>query len=193
MVEVFKPSEKALKLYVVYLLVGLAPLVVFGSVASWVVYVNAPGLLPVVLAVIFAPLTAAALLYVYWAFNYVKSLVYELGDEEVVVRRGVWWKMVHTVPYSRVMSVDVVQGPISRFLGIASVDVHTAGYTGYAGGAAGPGTRRAEASMLHVDNAGELREKVLARVRGRRLFETGDLGAEMLEELRTIRRLLSRP
>ncbi|MCS7094261.1 MAG: hypothetical protein NZ988_00410 [Thaumarchaeota archaeon] len=52
---------------------------------SWVVYVNAPELLLVLLAVIFATLTAVALLYVYWTFNYVKSLVYELNDEDVVM------------------------------------------------------------------------------------------------------------
>lgn len=46
------------------------------------------------------------------------------------------------------MSVDVIQGPISRRFGVGSVHVHTAGYTGPAGGTAGPGARGAEADLF---------------------------------------------
>jgi len=84
------------------------------------------------------------------------------------------------------MSVDVAQGPISRKLGIATVDIYTAGYTGVAGGAAGPRGRRAEASSIHVSNFADLRESVLSIVRGRPLFAAtvSDVGAQMLSELR---------
>jgi len=61
----------------------------------------------------------------------VLSIRYELA-EEVRVRRGVWWKMKHTVPYSRVTSVDIIQ---VRFPGIwlATVDVYNGCYTGTRG------------------------------------------------------------
>lgn len=113
-----------------------------------------------------------------------------LAAEEVRVERGVWWKFKHTVPYSRVMSVDTVQGPISRHFGIGTVDVYTAGYTGVAGGGGGPRTRRAEATIMHIPNFMEVREHILQRVRHRPLFGTD--AAQMLEELRRIREILEK-
>jgi len=92
------------------------------------------------------------------------------------------------------MSVDITQGPISRRLGIATVDIYTAGYTGVSGGTGGPRSRRAEASIIHVSNFADVRENVLSIVRGKPLFATmvSDVNTEMLSELRKIRELLEK-
>ncbi len=73
------------------------------------------------------------------------------------------------------------------------MDVHTAGYTGQAGGTAGPGTRRVETSLIHVTNPEEVREKILGRVRMRLLFVQGADRTleEILRDLRQIREILS--
>jgi uncharacterized membrane protein YdbT with pleckstrin-like domain len=99
--------------------------------------------------------------------------------------------MKHTVPYARVMSVDIIQGPLSRSLGLATVDIYTAGYTGAAGGTGSPGRRRAEASIMHVSDFAETRENILQIVRGRPLFATSasDTTTDMLSELRKMREL----
>jgi len=75
------------------------------------------------------------------------------------------------------------------------VHVHTAGYTGPAGGTAGPGMRGAEAVIWGVPNFVEIRDAILNSVRGRPLFappgvKARDLGPEILEELRKIRKAL---
>ncbi|MEM4246681.1 MAG: PH domain-containing protein, partial [Candidatus Bathyarchaeia archaeon] len=127
---------------------------------------------------------------VYWISKYYDSIWFALEKDEVVVERGVWWKMKHVVPYSRIMSVDVIQGPISRRFGIGSVQVHTAGYTGPAGGSAGPGTRGAEAAIWGIQNFSEVRDTIIGMVRGRPLFGAAgqpEIGLEILEELRKIR------
>ncbi|MGQ9760113.1 MAG: PH domain-containing protein [Candidatus Methanomethylicaceae archaeon] len=49
--------------------------------------------------------------------------------------------MRHAVPFSRIMSVDTIQGPISRRLGVGTVDIYTAGYTGRSGGGGEPRSR----------------------------------------------------
>jgi hypothetical protein len=105
--------------------------------------------------------------------------------------------MRHAVPFSRVMSLDTIQGPLSRRLGIGTVDIYTAGYTGVSGGTGGPGTRRAEASIVHVTDFIELRERILRIAGGRPLFSTPkaafeDTGQQMLSELREIKELLSK-
>ncbi|MEM1582720.1 MAG: PH domain-containing protein [Candidatus Bathyarchaeia archaeon] len=121
-------------------------------------------------------------------------MYFALNRDEVVVERGVWWKMRHTVPYSRIMSVDIIQGPISRMFNVGSVHIHTAGYTGPFGGSAGPGVRGAEAVIWGVQNFNEVREMVLSMARGRPLFAEAapDISQEILTELRRIREALEK-
>jgi len=190
----FKPHPNMVKLYSYYLLILITPIVIGGFIAIWLVYIFDPALTYIPAAAIFIPLAVIAGFISYWIPRYYRSISYQLTRDEVVVERGVWWRFKHTVPYARVMSVDVAQGPISRMLGIATVDVYTAGYTGVAGGSGGPGSRRAEASIIHVSNFADLRESVLSVVRGRPLFAApvSDVSAEMLSELRKIRELLEK-
>ena len=149
---------------------------------------------------LFIPLTvtlAVVLFTAYWIPKYFSSISYILGEEEVTVERGVWWKMKHVVPYARVMSVDIIQGPISRRFGVGSVHVHTAGYTGPAGGTAGPGTRGAEATIWGVPNFVDVRNMIIDVVRERPLFTlprppAHDLGSEILQELREIKAALQK-
>jgi len=190
----FKPHPNMVRLYSYYLLILITPIVIGGFIAIWLVYIFEPALTYIPAAAIFIPLAVIAGFISYWIPRYYRSISYQLTSDEVVVERGVWWRFKHTVPYARIMSVDVAQGPISRMLGIATVDVYTAGYTGVAGGTGGPGSRRAEASIVHVSNFADLRESVLSVVRGRPLFAApvSDVSAEMLSELRKMRELLEK-
>ncbi len=191
MEEMFKPHPNMVLLYRIYFALVAVPIAVCGVITSWLVYLFEPTYLYVSVLAFFAPIIAALCFILYWSSRYYSSINFRLTGDEVVVERGVWWRFKSTVPYARIMSVDIVQGPISRRLGIATVDGHTAGYTGVAGGTAGPGSRRAEASLIHIPNYAEVREKVLSAVRGRPLF-TSTVSGDMLVELRRIRELLER-
>jgi len=190
----FKPHPNMVRLFDYYLLMAMLPLVIIGLVATSLVYILDPQYFYVPAVSFFIPVAVIASFVFYWIRRYYESIHYRLTHDEVVVEHGVWWKMKHTVPYARVMSVDVIQGPLSRSLGIATVDIYTAGYTGVAGGTAGPGSRRAEASIVHVSDFAEIRENILRIVRGKPLFATtaGDTSTEMLSELRKMRELLEK-
>jgi len=190
--EVYKPHPNMVLLYRIYILFFVIPLALCGIVVSWLVYVFEPAYVLVPITAFFALIIVAVCFVFYWSSRYYKSITFHLTSDEVVVERGVWWRVKSTVPYARVMSVEVVQGPISRRLGIATVDIYTAGYTGAAGGTAGPKSRRAEASLIHISNYAEVREKVLSLVRGRPLFGVSGVTADMLTELRRIRELLEK-
>jgi membrane protein YdbS with pleckstrin-like domain len=190
----FKPHPNMVRLFDYYLLMAMLPLVIIGLVATSLVYVFDPQYFYVPAVSFFIIVAVIASFVFYWIGRYYESIHYRLTHDEVVVEHGVWWKMKHTVPYARVMSVDVIQGPLSRRLGIATVDIYTAGYTGVAGGTGGPGSRRAEASIVHVSDFAEIRENILRIVRGKPLFATtaGDTSTEMLSELRKMRELLEK-
>lgn len=196
--EKFKPHPNLKGVYTVYLLLVAIPVLIGVVLPIWAVFTFEPQIWRTAWPFTFIPLigTLAVFSFVaYWIPKYYDSISYVLGKDEVVVERGVWWKMKHVVPYSRVMSVDVIQGPISRGFGLGSVHVHTAGYTGPAGGSAGPGTRGAEAVIWGVSNFTEIRDTIINMVRGRPLFGTAgapDTSLEILEELRKIRKAVEK-
>ena len=199
----FAPHPNLKKIYYTYLAIIAAPSLIATLLPIWAVYTFAPDVWQKGWAIfipLFIPLiiVLVSLSFVaYWISKYYGSISYSLKEDEVMVERGVWWKMRHVVPYARVMSVDIVQGPISRRFGVGSVQVHTAGYTGRRGGTAGPGARGAEAAIWGVPNFVEIRDVIIGLVRGRPLFgmprvAAPDIGSEMLKELKKIRKAVEK-
>lgn len=196
--EKFTPHPNLKKVYMIYLSLAAIPMLVATILPIYAVLAFAPEMWREAWACTFIPLIVVLIILgfvAYWIPKYYDSISFVIDKEEVIVNRGVWWKMKHVVPYSRVMSVDVIQGPISRRFGIGSVHVHTAGYTGPAGGTAGPGTRSAEATIWGIPNFVEIRDTIIEMVRGKPLFGVGvasDISAEILEELRKIRKAVEK-
>lgn len=77
----------------------------------------AVGATGVVLAVLWPPVR-----YRSWGFA--------VRDDDVVIRRGVWWRTMSIVPHARIQHVDTTHGPLERSLGLASVVLYTAGTVG---------------------------------------------------------------
>jgi len=128
----------------------------------------------------------------YWIPKYYDTLKYKLTQNEMVWRRGVWFRKTGIVPYNRITNIDIEQGPISRALGIGSLKIQTAGYSGAGGRSGKPAEIRIE-GVVHFE---ELRETIMVFVRGRKqvgttgTFETG--GDSVLGELVKIRKLLEK-
>jgi membrane protein YdbS with pleckstrin-like domain len=106
---------------------------------------------------------------------YYRSIEYEMGEEELVVRRGIITKSETTVPYRTVTNIDIKRGPLDRLLGIGGLHIHTAGYSGQ--------ENSAEATLVGLrDHKGMLAElrAALHRYRAR----TGPaVGVDEVEEL----------
>lgn len=77
----------------------------------------------------------------------VRALGYLERDEDLVIARGIMFRTINTVPFGRVQSVDISQGPVERRYGLARLTVSTAGSA-----AAGSlhGLPKAEAERLRV-------------------------------------------
>ena len=87
---------------------------------------------------------------------YYRSISYELGDEEIVVRKGIITHTVQTVPYRTVTNLEVKRGPLDRMLGLGGVAVHTAGYSQQS---------TAEASLVGLDDHDQVAERIYAALR----------------------------
>ncbi|WP_255195916.1 PH domain-containing protein [Halorarius litoreus] len=59
-----------------------------------------------------------------------RAWLYEVRDDSLFLRRGVFTRVRTVVPYVRIQHVDVSEGPFERALGLASVVVYTAGSRG---------------------------------------------------------------
>jgi uncharacterized membrane protein YdbT with pleckstrin-like domain len=106
---------------------------------------------------------------------------YLVTDRSLRIREGVWTTHERTMSFANVQNLEVRQGPLNRLLGIASLEVRSAG-----GGSAhssakqggGTGDDLHVAYFRGVDNAAEIRDLILARLRTLRGSGLGDLDEE---------------
>lgn len=62
-----------------------------------------------------------------WPAVAYRRIRYRVDTGGIVIRRGVFWRNVTTVPRARIQHTDVNRGPIARRYGLATLVVHTAG------------------------------------------------------------------
>ena len=100
------------------------------------------------LPVVIALAAVIAVLYV-WAWiligRRVRSFAYTERANDLLVTSGILFRRLVVVPYGRMQLVDVKAGPIDRWFGIASVQLHTAAATT---DAQIPGLEPADAAVL---------------------------------------------
>ncbi len=125
---------------------------------------------------------------------YYRSLSYEIGADEVVMRVGVITKSIKHVPFRTITNLKVNRDPFDRLLGLGTLEVQTAGMGGQSG---------AEESLVGLAAVQEVYEQVAAAVRSFRAAMGPTAAAEepgpelpapvqraILEELRLIRAAL---
>lgn len=95
-------------------------------------------------------------IFAYWTKLYYESMWYELHDDEMRWKRGVWFRTTGIVPYNRITNLDLKQGPVMRWLNISTLSIQTAGYSGQA---------VPEIRIEAIEHAEELRELVRSLVR----------------------------
>ena len=103
---------------------------------------------------------------------------YMISDRAIRIREGIITVREKTIALANIQNTVVKQGPLQRYLGIADVEVRTAGGGSDSAGHQGKGGQIGE--PLHVgyfrgvDNAAEIREIILAGVRRHRDSGLGD-------------------
>lgn len=75
----------------------------------------------------------------------VRSIGYQLRQDDLLFRRGIMWQRFVAVPYGRMQLVDINRGPIARWLGLSELKFVTAAA---AAGVTIPGLTEEEAEKL---------------------------------------------
>lgn len=175
-----KPSPNMIKLYHIYMLLGISI-----GVLSWALplaLVMPRELLPIYLALILIPLLIIILVYMYWIRKYYNSIIYRIEEDKVVSVRGVWWIRESSIPFSKVNNVVITQGPLQRLLNLMNIGVHTA--------AMGLARPEVMLSNLSPDMARKVRAMILERAKVLTEERRKSLEEQILEELRNIRNTL---
>ncbi len=97
---------------------------------------------------------------------------YVLSERSMRLRRGVWNITEVTITFENVQNVKVKSGPMQRAFGISNVIVETAG-SGGGGGEHQPAITN-KGLIEGVDNAHEIRDLIMSRVRASRSTGLGD-------------------
>lgn len=80
--------------------------------------------------VAYAVLAVAVLAWVWWLIGRrVRSFGYAERDDDLLAVSGILIRRLVIVPYGRMQMVDLRAGPIDRWLGISTVQLHTAAAT----------------------------------------------------------------
>jgi hypothetical protein len=95
---------------------------------------------------VYVGLAAGVLVWSWWIIGRrVRSFGYTERDDDLLVVSGILVRRLVIVPYGRMQMVDLTAGPIDRWLGISTVQLHTAAATT---DATIPGLLPAEAAAL---------------------------------------------
>jgi membrane protein YdbS with pleckstrin-like domain len=87
----------------------------------------------------------------------VRSIGYQLRDDDLLFRRGIMFLRFVAVPYGRMQLVDINRGPVDRFLGLSELRFVTAAAST---GVTIPG--------LEAADADDLRDRLVALAESRR-------------------------
>ena len=103
---------------------------------------------------------------------------YIVTDRSLRIRYGLLAVREMTMAFANIQQITLRQGPLQRLLGIADLEVRTAGGGGQAAGAHGGGQGDGASGHLGffrgVENAAEVRDLILARLRQWRDTGLGD-------------------
>jgi len=182
-VRTIRPSEGFLQYLKFLFWIALIPGDVL-PVVAWAAIGFAVPILGVLLAPLFVALMILPDVFAYVGIHLrYDTTWYVLTDRSLRIRRGIMTIQETTISFENVQNVEVRQGPVQRFFGIADVIVQTAG-----GGASQHGKGQAGAAQsLHtgvlqgLDDADAVRNQILVRVERTRAAGLGDEHPHHLE------------
>lgn len=116
-----RPSPK---LWAVRLIQTAVVLIVVGAIAVLIVAGSGGG--GVGAGITAAVAVAVALVAAVTMQRRVRAWGYAEREDDLLVRRGLWFRRLSVVPYGRMQFVDMTAGPFERVFGLATVKMHTA-------------------------------------------------------------------
>jgi len=149
-------------------------LIVLGVIASFIIsplfiFIGGSSGTAFLIAIIFIIVFILIFSEIYARMSYNRWL-YEIENEGVKIEHGIIWKKYTSIPYERVQNVNIRRGVLARILGYSTLEIETAGASGFSGYYHGFGRSRRYQSEGHIPavstEAGErVREFVMKKIK----------------------------
>lgn len=171
-IESFGPSPGLLRYLKFWFWLGLLPMD-FVILGAWLAITVA---VPLAGALLAMPALALAVLpdvVVYIALHLrFDTTRYVMTDRSLRIRRGIWVIQEVTITFENIQNVEVRQGPLQRYYGIADVIIETAGG---GGGQGQPGVQGGHRGVIEgIADPDRIRDTLLGRLRHSRTAGLGD-------------------
>lgn len=144
-----------------------------------------PGAAPYVVTLVWLAVTAY---YVWWVKRYYESKAYYIDEDYVTVEKGVFFSVVQRVLISKIHLVSLSMGLISRLLGLATINLHTA--AGSTSTWRGPGMPEVGLAHLDYDEVLRVSDRILELLSRLAVSDRRRLGEGIVGGLRRTRELL---
>jgi membrane protein YdbS with pleckstrin-like domain len=119
--EVVRPHRNLRVLYLTYLL-----LVIWAGIISWLLPL-AFFMPPYQTLVISTGSFLLVILILWWSGAYFRTIEYHFSSAGISWARGVFLHRSGFMPFHQIIKVDIIQGPMQRFLGIYQLKVQAGG------------------------------------------------------------------
>ncbi|MFX1418831.1 MAG: PH domain-containing protein [Promethearchaeota archaeon] len=96
---------------------------------------------------------------IWYLYKYVKLYLFEVSENNIIIRHGVFTKKRVTIPYTRVQNINIANGIFDRLFKIYTVKIETAGASG-AGGGGGGGYIRPEGLIPGLEDPYIIENKI---------------------------------
>ncbi len=120
-------NKELLKITIVLGIIAAATTGVFLAglfFAWWIILIEWIYLIFIIIYSLFVAIIIFA--YVYKRI-YVRNFTYTISDDHIVIRHGIFTKIVATIPYSRIQNINIVNGVFDRMFKTFTVKIETAG------------------------------------------------------------------
>jgi hypothetical protein len=112
---------------------------------------------PVIIGFLLAVWLLMFLLIAIYLPAFYKTLEYVVDNDAVRLKKGVFWRIRTTVPYSKITNMDITQGPVERLYKISHIRIQTAGASGTQG-------VPAELIMSGIRDSEALKDMIMSRI-----------------------------
>jgi membrane protein YdbS with pleckstrin-like domain len=174
-IQSFRPSEGFLRYLKFLFWIGLTVIdvaILFGWVALTMAFPVAGAILA--LPALFVAIAPDILAYIAIHLRY-DSTWYVMTSRSLRIRRGIWLIHETTITFENVQNVEINQGPLQRYFGIADVRVDTAGGGGEKGGKHGNIASAGHRGLIEgIGDAVRIRDLILARLKQSKKAGLGD-------------------
>jgi len=118
-----------------FLFYGSWMFLTFGLIYIFVASIQLEWFLLMIFYVVLIPYVFILIFTIWYEFKYVKMFSFEVQENTLVIRHGVFNRVKATIPYSRIQNINITNGVFDRKFKTFTIKVETAGTSAAASGA----------------------------------------------------------